>query len=208
MEIIKMAYGTFNSVAEVAKKFDIEVADKSTFFKENKLAIPHFLFFMVEKNLKDKISYVSEYAICETLIRPILDIVADNYALKVWSHIPYNVDKEKGLIGEPDYLIATKTKYGDMATPSLCIIEAKKENFDDGWTQALAAMIASASLTINTCYGIVTTGSIWQFAKLESSIFIIDPRSLSATTELQTVFNTINWLFTEISPEKGNKEWI
>jgi len=200
-----MAYGTFNSVAEVAKKFDIEVADKSTFFKDNKLTIPDFLLSMVEKKLKDKISYVSEYAICETLIRPILDIVADNYALKVWSHIPYNVDKEKGLIGEPDYLIATRTKYGEMATPSLCIVEAKKENFDDGWTQALAEMVASSLLGEKTCYAMVTTGAIWQFGKLENSVFTIDPRSLSATSELQTVFNTINWVFAEISPERGDK---
>lgn len=200
-----MAYGTFNSIAEVAKKFDIEVADKSDFFKEKELATPDVLFSMVEKNLKDKTNYISEYAICETLIRPILDIVAENYALKVWSHIPYNIDKEEGLIGEPDYLIATKTKYGEMATPSLCIIEAKKENFDEGWTQALAEMVASSFLGATTCYGIVTTGNFWQFGKLDHTVFTIDPRSLSATTALQTVFNSINWLFSEISSEAGNK---
>ena len=205
MEIIKMAYGTFNSVAEVAKKFDIEVVNKSTFFNKKELTIPDFLFSMVKKNLKDKISYVSEYAICERLIRPILDIVAENYLLKVWSHIPYNVDKEKGLIGEPDYLIATRTKYGEMATPSLCIIEAKKENFDDGWTQALAEMVASSLLGAKTCYAMVTTGAIWQFGKLENTIFTVDSRSLSATSDLQTVFNTINWIFTEISSEIGHK---
>jgi len=200
-----MAYGTFKSVEEVATKFDIEVADRDIFFGQKELIIPEILFSMLEKKLRDKTSYVSEYAICETLIRPILDIIAEAYPLKIWSHVLYDVDKENGLTGEPDYLIAPKNKYGGMKIPSLCVIEAKKENFDDGWTQALAEMVASASLTSNICYGIVTTGNFWQFGKLTNAVFSIDPRSLSATTELQTVFNTINWIFAEISPEKENK---
>jgi hypothetical protein len=198
-----MAYGTFKSAEDVATKFDIKVADREIFFNPKELIVPKILFSMVEKKLRDKTSYVSEYAICETLIRPVLDIVAENYVLKIWSHILYDIDKDKGLTGEPDYLIAPKNKYGGMATPSLCVIEAKKENFDEGWTQALAEMIAS--VTTNICYGIVTTGNFWEFAKLESSVFTIDPRSLSASTELQTVFNTINWLFAEISSETGNQ---
>lgn len=40
---------------------------------------------------------------------------------------------------------------------------------------------------------------ICQFGKLDQGIFIIDPRYISATTELQLVFNTINWVFQEIS---------
>jgi len=56
-------------------------------------------------------NYVSEYAICEAIIRPILKTVAKNYSLKVWSHVSYDVDKEKGLVGKPDYLIAARTKY-------------------------------------------------------------------------------------------------
>ena len=200
-----MAYGTFESVEEVATKFDIKVADREIFFTSKELSVPKILFSMVEKKLRDKTSYVSEYAICETLIRPILDIVAEDYLLKIWSHVLYDIDKENGLTGEPDYLIAPRNKYGGMTTPSLCVIEAKKENFDDGWTQALAEMIASASLTTNICYGIVTTGNFWQFAKLKNSVFTIDPRSLSASTELQTVFNSINWLFAEISSEIGNE---
>jgi hypothetical protein len=195
-----MAYGTFKSVEEVAKKFDIEVSDKVTFIDEKAIKVLDVLLSMIEKNLKNDTNYVSEFAICETIIRPILDIVVENYPLRVWSHISYNVDKEKGLIGEPDYLITPKNKYGGMARPALCVIEAKKDNFDEGWTQALAEMVASFLLGATTSYSIVTTGVLWQFGKLDNNIFTIDPKSLSATTDLQRVFNTINWLFNEISP--------
>ena len=113
--------------------------------------------------------------------------------------MPYNIDEKKGLVGEPDYLIAPKTKYGAMAKPSLCVIEAKKDDFNQGWAQALSEMVASSLLDAHICYGIVTTGAIWQFGKLDQGIFVIDPRYISATTELQLVFNTINWIFQEIS---------
>jgi hypothetical protein len=194
-----MAYGTFNSVAEVATIFDIEVADATAFVKTKKLEISEILFSIIEDNLRDKINYISEYAICETIIRPILDIVVKNYPLKIWSHVAYNVDKEKGLIGEPDYLVAKKNKYGAMEKPALCVMEAKKENFDEGWTQALAEMVASSLLGATTCYGIVTTGAFWQFGKLENGVFIIEPVSISAFHELQYLFDTINWIFDEIS---------
>ncbi len=196
---IKMAYGTFKSVEEVATKFDIEVADTTIFIGEKTLEISELLFSIIENNLRDKINYVSEYAICETIIRPILDIVAQNYPLKVWSHIPYNVDQEKGLVGEPDYLIAPKNKYGGMVSPALCVIEAKKDNFDEGWTQALAEMVASSLLEAKTCYAVVTTGTVWQFGKLKNNIFIIDPTFVSAATDLQRLFNIINWVFNEIA---------
>jgi hypothetical protein len=200
-----MAYGKFKSVEEVATKFYIEVADRTAFISEKKREILDVFLSMITKNLKDDTSYINKFAVCDAIIRPILGIVAENYNLKVWSHLSYNVDEEKGLVGEPDYLIAPKTKYGAMAKPSLCVIEAKKDDFDEGWTQALSEMVASSLQEAHICYGIVTTGAIWQFGKLESSIFVIDPRYLSATTELQRVFNTINWIFHEISSLPSQK---
>jgi len=194
-----MSYGKFKSVEEVATKFDIKVADRTAFLEEKNLEILDAFLSMVAKNLMDDTNYVTEFAVCDAIIRPIIGIVAENYNLKVWSHVPYNVDEEKGLVGEPDYLIAPKTKYGAMARPSLCVIEAKKDDFDDGWAQALSEMVASSLLGTPICYGIVTTGALWQFGKLEKSVFVIDSRYLSATTELQRVFNTINWIFHKIS---------
>ncbi len=194
-----MAYGTFRSVAEVAKKFDISVIQGKPFIKRKKLEIPDLLFSIIEDDLSDATNYVSEYAICDALIRPILSVVARHYTLKIWSHVAYNVDEKKGLIGEPDYLIAPLTKYGEMARPALCIIEAKNDNFDKGWTQVLAEMVASSLLGATTCYGIVSTGRLWQFGKFENDTFITDANFISATDNLQHVFDTVNWVFDETS---------
>ena len=194
-----MAYGTFKSVAEVAKKFDITVIQGKQFTQHKKLNVPDLLFSIIEDNLRDATNYVSEHAICDALIHPILSVVARSYSLKIWSHVAYNVDEKKGLVGEPDYLIAPLTKYGEMARPALCIIEAKNDNFDKGWTQALAEMVASSLLGATTCYGIVSTGRLWQFGKFENDIFMTDSNFISATDNLQNVIDTLNWIFDEIS---------
>lgn len=52
-----------------------------------------------------------------------------------------------------------------MARPALCVIEDKRDDFGEGWTQALSEMVASSPLGAQVCYGTVTTGAIWQFSR-------------------------------------------
>ena len=194
-----MSYGKFNTIEEVARKFDIEVANKTAFVSQKEIKILDTLLVILTENINDDISFINETTICERIISPILNIVSRNYEqLNVWSHVPYNIDETKGLVGEPDYLIAPRTKYGSMAKPSLCVIEAKRDDFDKGWAQAMAEMVASSLLDANICYGIVTTGKIWEFGKLENNVFTIDPISISATDNLPKTFNTLNWMFDKI----------
>ncbi|CAK8713581.1 Type I restriction enzyme R protein N-terminal domain-containing protein [Candidatus Electrothrix laxa] len=191
-----MAYGNFKNVEEVARKFDIEVARKSVFVRQKELDVQEALFLLITENIRDNLSFINETTICEKIISPMLHVVAKKYAqLNVWSHVPYNIDEQKGLVGEPDYLIAPRTKYGGMGQPSLCIIEAKRDNFDEGWTQALAEMVASSLAGASLCYGVVTTGKTWEFGKLENGIFTVDPVSVSAADNLQKTFNILNWIF-------------
>ena len=191
-----MPYGKFKSIAEVARTFDIEISGNVEFVSRLQIDIPDYEFKKIEKKLADDLNFINETTICERIISPILEIVADNYEmLRIWSHVPYNVDQEKGLVGEPDYLIAPKTKYGDMEIPLLCIIEAKKDNFEEGWTQALAEMVAASLQGGKICLGVVTTGNTWDFGKLENKIFIREPRKFSATVDLQEVFDVLNWTF-------------
>jgi len=194
-----MPYGQFGSVEQVASIFDIKVKDGSI-IKSKSIEVSELLLKHIEKRLCDSLSFRNEATICNKIITPILNIVAENnQPLNVWIQEPFNVDKEKGLVGEPDYLIAPVTDYGGMDIPPLCIIEAKKQDWDEGWTQALAEMIAASIKGANICYSVVTTGKIWQFGKLEESIFLKDPNQISANRELQVVFDTLNWVFSEIA---------
>ncbi len=191
-----MPYGKFKSVSEVARIFDIEVSGNKPFVDKLNIEVPSLDFKRIEKKLADDLNFINEITICERIISPILELVSDNYELlKIWSHVPYNVDKEKGLVGEPDYLIAPKTKYGDMDVPPLCVIEAKKDDFEDGWTQALAEMVAASLQGGKICYSVVTSGNTWEFGYLENKVFTKDSTKFSATINLQEIFNVLNWVF-------------
>ena len=78
--------------------------------------------------------------------------------------------------GYVDYLIAERKRYLD--TPILCIIEAEKDDFEQGLAQCLVEMQAcqwknrQASHSIDVM-GIVTNGEGWKFYKLipEGSVY-------------------------------------
>ena len=194
-----MSYGKFESVSQVAIAFDMEVRGAPLLEGVEKLGysidVPIYKIDEIKEFLLEEINFRNEDSIRHQIITPILNVVIRHYnPLKLWIEEPFNVDENKGLTGKPDYLIASKTKTGEMSIPPLCIIEAKKADFDEGWTQALAEMVAASIKGVKICYGVVTTGKIWEFGKLENSIFERDPNPVS-TQDLQKVFDTLYWLF-------------
>jgi hypothetical protein len=194
-----MPYGKFESVEQVARIFSIKVKDDFVAGSKS-IELPDQLLQNISTKLLDSLSFRNEATICNKVITPILNAVAEhNKPLNVWIEEPFNVDPEKGLVGEPDYLIAPATDYGGMELPPLCIIEAKKQDWDAGWAQALAEMVAASVQGADICYSAVTTGKIWQFGMLKNSTFSKDPGQISATRELQLVFDTLNWVFSEVN---------
>ncbi|MCB1189212.1 MAG: hypothetical protein H7A23_03940 [Leptospiraceae bacterium] len=199
-----MAYGTYKTIEEVGKKFDIE-SEFVEFLKEEKVQIEVLFFQFFLKNLKTPRNYISENSICETIISPILNIITEKHLLPVWSHVHFDVSEEEGLTGIPDFLIAPTSKTGFTYTnPIVCIAEVKKENFEEGWTQVLCEMIAAQRFNNKpneTIYGIATSGSMWQFGKLIGKKFIMDPRIYSATVDLQRLLDALNWFICEAKKE-------
>jgi hypothetical protein len=191
-----MSYGKFETIEQVSDTFEIDIT-RNAFINKEKIEIDDVILKMIGKRLLEDANFVNEQAICQHIITPILDIVSDNHeSLKVWAQVTYTVDKERDLDGEPDYLIAPYAKNGGMSIPPLCITEAKQENWKTGWAQALAEMYAASIQGAKVCYGVVTTGVLWQFSKLENGkLFTRDPVKLSAIDNLQKVLNTLNWLF-------------
>jgi hypothetical protein len=63
---------------------------------------------------------------------------------------------------------------------SLAIVEAKNENLKGGLGQCIAEMVAAQLFNqqegneISIIYGAVTTGTVWQFLKLENKVVAID----------------------------------
>lgn len=208
-----MAFSHFKTEIEVAKRFNLKT-DSEPFVKTLALKnIPDYKFEEIKENFKDPLSFISEAATCEDIIKPILKVVDKCYpTLRVWSHVNYTVDPDNDLSGTPDFLVAPTTDIrGELGVPPLCIIEAKKAywdpDWDQGWAQALAEMYAASTQGATRCYAVVTTGDDWQFGKFdrEKALFIKQLHKILVLDEhdepnnLQKLFDTLNWLFDQAS---------
>jgi len=203
-----MGFGNFKIDSEVADIFNLTIED-SFFIEGLHIDVPEYEMKQIKKLLDDPLSFLSEEAICEDIIKPILRILDTAYEeLRVWSHVPYNVDPAKNLSGKPDFLVARPKRVKSiMDVPPLCIIEAKRQNWDEAWAQALAEMYAASTQGATMCYAVVTSGDLWQFGKFDKkdSLFIKDRNKIyiidepPTTDKLQRVFNTLNWVFNEAS---------
>ena len=83
-----------------------------------------------------------------------------------------------------------------MAPPIIIVVEAKRNDFIQGWGQCLAELVAVQKLngdSVKPVYGIVTDGEFWQFGKLTDSVFTRDKTRLTIS-ELGRVFGAIGYL--------------
>lgn len=184
-----MAFTDFKTISEVQERFSIRYE-----------AAPFIHVNPVEPNptLVEELAFteeyidtrVSEFSIREGLIFPVLKEAYRRYAEKfsLWSHRFIKYDDI--LVGTPDYFVSKRSELGKtvLGKPLLLMMEAKKNDFDEGWAQCLAEMVAAQKLngTDLTIYGIVTDGQVWQFGKLEQTLYTYNEKlfTLDALAEL------------------------
>ena len=195
-----MGYSIFKTYEEVAIKFKIKLLE-CHFVEEKEIVVKPAIFEFIADNLATRRNYVSEHSICETLISPILNVISKPNNLPVWSHVRFDVSESEGLVGIPDFIVSPASEIGTIFDkPIICVAEAKKENFNEGWAQALAEMIAAQKFNqdeVTDIFGIVTTGNIWQFGKLQEKFLTMEIVSYSALENLQGLMNRVNWIFSE-----------
>ena len=171
-----MAFTEFKNVGQVLRQYDIGAQKRNFILPSTIQQTPARLV----EDIEFALSYVdygaSEIAICESLIYPVLVQVWKDFLdiLALHSHRTWQV--ETPLTGIPDYLISPISKYGGTVidTPILVAIEAKKDNFEEGWGQCAAEMVAAQLANKNkdlTVYGVVSNGEQWEFATLHQSFF-------------------------------------
>ncbi len=196
-----MAFSDYKYIGQTQTEFGIRYIDENFIASEPVKPSDFFLqeFDFTIKNL----SFRSEPARTETLIFPILREIYKSYSDKVtlWSHEPIVYDAK--LNGVPDYLIATQSPLGKtvLAKPLLAVVEAKKNDFEYGWGQCLAELVATQKLNDDenlTVYGIVTDGETWQFGKLEKDVFTKNT-VIFQFGDLPELFGALHFIFQLIS---------
>ncbi len=102
------------------------------------------------------------------------------------------------LSGTPDYMVSRKSNLGKtiLESPLVLVVEAKRNDFEQGWGQCLAELVAADRLNSQACpvYGIVTDGKLWEFGRLYNQVFTKNSASYTIT-DLEKLFCVLNGLF-------------
>ena len=192
-----MSFSDFKSVAQVQQAYTIKYNEED-FIEPIELKPSQSFIDEFEFNQRHIDIFISEASRCENLIYPILREIyksfVDRYTL--WSHKTIAFDSQ--LTGTPDYLFATKSELGKtvLGLPIIAVVEAKQNDFLQGWGQCLAELVAIQKINQsedNPVYGMVCDGEIWQFGKLVFKTFTKHKSSITIA-DLNKLFGAIAFL--------------
>jgi hypothetical protein len=196
----------FSTIGEVLKEFQVFYTE-ANFIVEIAFNVSNYFREDLELVMREGVVDNSD-AICENLIYPVIKEVWKQYLNNfiLWSHQALTFDNN--LSGFPEYILAKKSPLGKVVfdKPYFILVEAKQDNFETGWAQCLAEMIAAQRLNGELeiiVFGIVSNGGTWQFGKLEKNVFT---RNATPYTiyELDKLFAAVNYVFQQCESQLNN----
>ncbi|MDE5069366.1 MAG: hypothetical protein O4861_06165, partial [Trichodesmium sp. St16_bin4-tuft] len=151
------------------------------------VAPSQFILEALEEYLPLAVAIGSEKARSELIVAPILVAMKKhlNKQISLFSGIEFNVDIELGLNGFCDFIISNSTQQFFIESPVITLVEAKNDNLKSGLAQCMAEMVAAQIFNqrqnnnISKIYGVITTGTIWQFLELEAEAVVLDLQEYS-----------------------------
>jgi hypothetical protein len=194
-----MAFGDYKDLTDVALAFQIRVQVKE-FIQPVPRPVDDRLNQELTFSLQNFNVRVSEAAVCEALIFPILKEAWKPYSdsLLLWSHAPLGLHEP--LVGVPDYYFSRRSPLGMVRdAPYVLVVQAKKDDFETGWGHCLAAMLAAQQLNgqpPRTIYGCVTNGFAWEFGRLHDQEFTQELHRFSLD-DLPTLLAVWNYVFAQ-----------
>lgn len=177
-----MAYGDFDLKTAVQTFALTEDRNTDLFAHVEPLEPSDFRRIWLEEFAPVALGVNTEKARSEFIIAPILAEAKRRCEtiVNVLPGLAFEVDKERGLTGFCDFLIARSAEFFYLQRPILAVVEAKREDIIGGLGQCVAEMVAiqlfneREGTTVPEVYGAVTSGSIWRFLKLTGRALFID----------------------------------
>ncbi len=177
-----MPYSKF-TLSRAVEDFELIVLEESNLFAGIEPVVPTSLLreILVE-NIPWAVAVGSEKARSEGIINPVLLEVKRQLGgqVGVFSGEEFNVDVAADLNGFCDFLVSRSSEQLYIKAPVLMLVEAKKEDLKPALGQCLAEMVAaqrfntSKGQTVETIYGVVTSGTVWRFLQLIDNVVSID----------------------------------
>ena len=177
-----MAYSNF-TLETVRKTFQLETdeaADISSSIEP--MALSEYLTTTLARKVPLALAIGTEKASSELIVADILVELREKFEHRIsfFSGIDFSIDAESGLTGVCDFLISLSPTQFHLEAPIIVLVEAKKDNPVLGFGQCVAEMLAAQRFNAERendlpwIYGAATTGTMWQFLKLEAQKLYID----------------------------------
>jgi hypothetical protein len=177
-----MAYSDF-TLADLKTKFLLTIHEDINLFADTPEAeLPSVLVNTLARYLPLAVNVNTEKARSELVIAPVLIEfkLLHHDRVSLFSGIEFTVDESAGLKGRCDYILARGPEQLALNAPVCVLVEAKNENIVGGIPQCLAEMVAARRFNEQQkipdapVHGIVTTGILWRFLKLDGTNASVD----------------------------------
>ena len=176
------AFKELNLTELIPWKIDTPPVQPTAFFQQRLLRLQRFDLESYKESKKLLID-----AICEEALEGV-------ESLKVWKGAALEGETTNGNV---DYLVAERKPY--LERPFLCIVEAKKDDFEQGLAECLVEMQAcqwqnrkdDKNIDI---FGVVTNGDGWRFYKLTKDGNVWETL-LYGTGNLERVLGLLRYVF-------------
>ncbi len=148
------------------------------------------------RRLEEKFDITTSERAKELVIDAICDEAMEGiHELKIWKAAAIQSDDLTGLA---DYVVTPNRGYLD--TPLLCIVEAKKDDFEQGLAQCLVEMKAcqwsNAQVgSVIEIYGAVTNGESWKFYRFATDGRVFES-ALFSLREIDEILGSLHLIFT------------
>mgnify|MGYP001499275987 CR=1 FL=1 len=176
---VVMGYGDFTFDSLLAE-FNLSVVQAPLFAPPSRIEPSPWLLDTLQKGRG--IAFYSEKSRSEFIVVPVLlacqEMLRSNCCL--YSGVRLDVDADKGLKGECDFILAKTPPGPALRAPLLVVVEAKKNDIEEGLAQCAAQMVAARLFNehhkevVPALYGCVTTGETWQFLRLRQQELVVD----------------------------------
>ena len=179
-----MSYSEF-TLSLLKSQFELTIKEQRQLFAQIESITPsEHLQETLAENIPLALDIDTEKARSEMIVVPVLIELRKLFQRKIsiFSGIDFNIDKEQGLNGICDFILSKSPEQLDLTAPIITIVEAKNDNIKSGIPQFIAETIAAqifnegANNQISPIYGIVTTGSLWKFLRLEEKTVVVEQK--------------------------------
>jgi hypothetical protein len=176
-----MAFRDF-TYPNVLVELGLAVAEGALFDRIEPLDLPAAFVERMRANVDLAVALNTEKARSEFIVAPLLLELKFGLGRRfgLFSGVELDVDTSRGLNGYCDFVLTRSALQTILSAPVLAVVEAKNDNLRSGLGQCIAATVAAREFNAlegrpaEPVYGAVTTGTAWQFLRLDGASLTIE----------------------------------